>query len=201
MQITELFNVINLTREFRKVKRKVRYDLTDQGWENDMEHSYQLAIVAWYIADKGNINLNKELIFQYALAHDLVEVYSGDVDSINASKETMSSKSQKEQLALLEIKKKYPDFESLWKIIEDYENRATPECLFVYSIDKFLPVINTYISKDPFYMNSNVSFDKWVSWLDSKVNRDKSGEYLYDEVILKLLEFLKENGEGFFAKE
>ena len=73
-KLLEFAKMLNL---LQAVERVIRVKDQDR-WENDMEHSYHLAMLAWYIVDVQKLSLNREQVFCYALAHDLVEVYAGD---------------------------------------------------------------------------------------------------------------------------
>src|SRR3989344_2250729 len=101
-KLKELMDFIEFTHEFRKVLRVARIPY-DSRMENDVEHSYQLAMVAWYLIDRHKLRLNKEKVFMYALAHDLVEVYAGDTFTFD--KKGNDTKHDREKKALEKIKK------------------------------------------------------------------------------------------------
>jgi len=68
---------IALIHKFQHVERRVFAKGKDIR-ENDVEHSYQLTVVSWFIASCNNLSLDKDLLIKYGLVHDLVEVYAGD---------------------------------------------------------------------------------------------------------------------------
>lgn len=98
-----LIEFINFTHEFREI---IRYGGTKLGKkiENDTEHSYQLAMVAWFLIEQDKLKLNKEKCFMYALSHDLVEIYAGDTFAFD--KKHNLSKQKREKGALTKIKKR-----------------------------------------------------------------------------------------------
>lgn len=106
----QLIDFINFTHEFREVVRIARSPHAER-FENDTEHSYQLAMVAWFLIEQDKLNFNKELCFMYALAHDLVEIYAGDTYIFDKNK--VSSQSYRERKALIKIKKRFPKFKNL----------------------------------------------------------------------------------------
>jgi len=116
----QLIDFVNFTHEFREVIRVARSPYAKR-FENDTEHSYQLAMVAWFLVEQDKLNLNKELCFMYALAHDLVEIYAGDTFCFDKNK--VSSQHQRERQALIKIKKRFPKFKNLSKTIQDYKQR------------------------------------------------------------------------------
>lgn len=61
-------------------------EIPKKGWvligvkdsESVMEHSFQVAIIAWILGEKKNINFDIGRILKIALIHDLCEIYAGD---------------------------------------------------------------------------------------------------------------------------
>src|ERR1035437_6388752 len=98
----QLLDFVKFTHEFQEVVRVARPPFRDR-FENDAEHSYQLAMVAWFLIEQDKLKLNKELCSMYALAHDLVEVYAGDTYFLDANHALSKVKREKE--ALQKIKK------------------------------------------------------------------------------------------------
>lgn len=102
-RLSELQQFIN---SFGAVSRV--FNLNDR-LENDLEHSYGLALICWYLAPKIAPELNLEKIFKYALAHDTVEVHAGDT-FVFADAEHIASKSEREDAALEKLYDEWPDF-------------------------------------------------------------------------------------------
>ncbi len=63
MGIQDILQFVKLTHEFQKVERMVYINGEDRR-ENDVEHSYQLAMVAWYIIDSKKLSLDQNLIIK-----------------------------------------------------------------------------------------------------------------------------------------
>ncbi len=93
----DLFNFTQFLLKFREIKRIVYVDESKQ--ENDIEHSYMLAMLAWYIVSTKKLNLDVDKVIKYALAHDLVETYAGDTYFYHNSKDAASEKQLKEKEA------------------------------------------------------------------------------------------------------
>lgn len=147
-EFKQLIDFINFTHEFREVVRVARSPY-GQRFENDTEHSYQIAMVAWFLIDQDKLNFNKELCFMYALAHDLVEVYAGDTYIFD--KNRVTSQHQREKKALLKIKKRFPHFKNLITTIENYEERKDEESKFIYALDKIIPPLQIYLEEGKLY--------------------------------------------------
>jgi len=180
-----------------KTQRAVKIKGKD-GFESNAEHSYQLALVCWYLIDAYNLKLNRQIVFEYALAHDLVEVYAGDTDPHKHSKEFIASKEIREKAAFEKIEKEFSGFKKLLQTIEQYEKKTDEESRFVYLIDKIMPVINTYLAGDSYYKENSVSFDKWKNWLNKKRSGVSFNEESTNKLLDELVDFLKSNQEKVF---
>lgn len=144
--MNQLLKFVQLTQEFKGVRRKLLIAKENRE-ENDAEHSFQLAIIAWFLITRDNLSLNLELAFKYALAHDLVEVYAGDTPAAlhKNSAEAIATKHAREEAAAEQIKQEFPEFEELHELIQAYEERKDRESNFIYALDKILPLMNVYL--------------------------------------------------------
>ena len=57
-----IFNLFKLTHSFASIERTTKLS-NRQGWETDPEHSYQLALLGWYLNDALKLNLDRQKIF------------------------------------------------------------------------------------------------------------------------------------------
>lgn len=131
-----LADLQRLIASLAQVKRMVH--LTDTGrFENDAEHSYGLALTCWFLAPKVAPKLNQEKILKYALAHDIVEIHSGDVFAFDEA--GVRTKPAREKAALEKLSKDWFDFPELTQFATGYMDKLDPEARFVYTIDKILP--------------------------------------------------------------
>lgn len=128
-----------LTDDFSMVERIPR--LSDSRRENDVEHSYMLAITAPAIAEQYYPYLDVEKVRRFSLVHDLLEVEVGDVATFDLNTDELEEKNRREQEAKRVV------FERLSKIsasvpqdLEEYEQQMCSEALFVRMVDKLLPV-------------------------------------------------------------
>jgi putative hydrolase of HD superfamily len=124
--------------DFAKVKRAIH--LADNGLpENDVEHSFGLAMTCWYLHEKIAPELDLEKIFKYALSHDVVEVHAGDTYVFD--KKAVATKQKRERDAMEQLKQEWKDFTDLTEFTEGYADKRSNEAKFVYAVDKMLPLI------------------------------------------------------------
>ena len=109
--------------------------------ENDIEHSYHLALMAWYLIDSRKLDLDLDKVIKYALAHDLVEIHAGDTYIWSTDEEHLRSKPEREAAAAEKLKLDLGEFPELHATIAEYERRDNPESRFVYALDKILPIL------------------------------------------------------------
>ena len=126
----------HITARFANVERIPRYPNGER--ENDVEHSYMLALIAPDIARTLGLQLDTEKIMGFALCHDLLEMKVGDIATFNLSPEELEEKAKREQLAKDELIRELPPH--IAHYFEVYEAQRAPEAVFVRMVDKLLPV-------------------------------------------------------------
>lgn len=163
----KIISIINLTTKFAAVNRTVGY--RDGHFENDAEHSYQLALACWSVNEQYNLGLKDELILKFALVHDLVEVYAGDVDAFD-DKNKIASKKENEERALKILKSEYGQFKEMLETIERYDKKEDIEAELVYVMDKLVTDVNINISNGDYYQSRKINLTGWKKWLLNKIN-------------------------------
>lgn len=197
MKIIELPNILNFVRllnRFREVERVTHSSGGDRR-ENDVEHSYQLAMLAWYIISTSNLNLNKDLVIQYALIHDLVEVYAGDTYIYSEDSELKESKIEREKQSLIRLEKEFSEFPDIFSLIKKYEEREDKESKFIYALDKIEPVLNIYTNGGRTWKEKKITIEMLVANKKEKVKEDSEMEKLFEKVI----ELLREEEQDLFC--
>lgn len=125
--------------DFSRIERMI--ELADTGRkENDVEHSFSLALTCWFLAPKIAPELSLEKILCYALAHDTVEIHAGDT-FVFAPEEELATKSEREDAALDQLRHDWPDFPEMVEAANDYKSKVNEEARFVKAVDKILPVL------------------------------------------------------------
>jgi putative hydrolase of HD superfamily len=179
--------------DFSRIERMIH--LADTGRkENDVEHSFSLALTCWFLAPKIAPDLSLEKILCYALAHDTVEVHAGDT-FVFAPQEELATKSDREDAALEQLRNDWPDFQEMVDAAADYKNKANEEAKFVKAVDKILPVLMVNLGeKEAFWHRHKITLEMEVN---DKVSLKVSDTFApYYE---RLIEWLKD--PDYFYKE
>ncbi len=150
--------------------------------ETDTEHSYSLAMAAWYLA-KDLPHLDADKCVRYALVHDLQEIYAGDTFAYDKSQAAHSSKADREERGVARLKEQWPDFAEMTASIEGYEARKDPESRFVYALDKLMPMVINHLSEGKNYRNHGVTLDDIKGVKAKKIAVSPEIERLYLDMI------------------
>ncbi len=142
-----LLELQELLFHFTEVERQIYFPdgKRRDRFENDAEHSYSLAIAAWFLAQYFP-KLDRDKLIRYALVHDFVEVHAGDVMAIGRTAEAHAAKKIREAAALKQLQNDWGDFGELTEHIEMYEQLGDPESKFVYALDKLMPMMLNLLS-------------------------------------------------------
>lgn len=128
-----------LTDDFSNIERIPR--LADSRRENDVEHSYALAIAAPAIAEQYYPELDADKVRRFALVHDLLEIEVGDVATFDLSKAELEEKNRREQVAKRIVPERLSKISpAIATALEEYEKQDCDEAVFVCMVDKLLPV-------------------------------------------------------------
>lgn len=196
LRLNDVLKFSRLLNAFTSVER-VCYHPGNNLKENDSEHSYQLAMLAWYIADCLSLDLDKDLMLRYALIHDLVEVYAGDTYVYSENENDHSSKKEREELARLQILEEFPLFSDLHTTILNYEKREDKESRFVYVLDKIHPEMQIYLDKGRTWGEMKVTLSMLLEKKKDKMNLAPELLPLWNE----LEELLARENESLFYKK
>ncbi len=189
IEIEKIFNFLDLLQKFRQVERVIYACRNSDRKESDVEHSWQLTMLAWFIIDQNKLNLDLSKIIKYALVHDLVETYAGDTWAFGKDN---NNKVEREKIARDKINQEFSHFEELNKIISAYEDQSDPESIFVYALDKLEPIFHNYLDGGRIWRDTDVSLEHIKDYKREKIA--KSPDLMpYFESIVKLLEENKEH--------
>lgn len=194
-KINELLSFVQLTNDFAYIYRDKNKN--DGGRESDSEHSYQLAMVCWYLNEKFDLGLNDEKILKYALVHDLTEIFEGDIPSIlkYRDKKVASNVKVSEEEAIERLEKKFKDLGFLIQYIKDYEGAIDEEAKFVFATDKLIPVIFVYqTDADNYFLKHKITFEENKK---AQIDRTKVNPFIYD-LFIELAKLF--NKKGIFYK-
>lgn len=180
-----MLDFVRFTHEIRNVQRAILLETVNRH-ENDAEHSYQLALVTWFLIENDGLQLDKFRCVAMALVHDVAEAYAGDTIAF-ASDQDLAAQKKREAAAAIKLREQWPGFKSLHSLIEEYEKHETPEGRFVYSLDKLIPILNNYLYEGKIWKKEGITLDRLREIKVGKVDISAEVNKYYQEII-KILE-------------
>lgn len=183
---------IDFILEIDKMKNLYRqtYVLHEERKENDAEHSWHLAIMAFMLSEYSNQSIDVLKIMKMVLIHDIVEIDAGDTYCYD--EKGYSTKSEHEEAAAQRIFGLLPEdqrdeYYSLWREFEDSE---TNEARFAAILDRLQPLMLNYTKK-------GISWKEHGIYKEQVLNRNK--EYFSEsdeiaELILSLIDDAAQKG-------
>lgn len=129
--------------EIDKVKNVFRQTHLSQNGrnENDAEHSWHMAVMAYLLREYANENIDITKVMLMCLIHDIVEIDAGDTYAYDDEK--LKSQKEREERAKQRIFSILPDDQQkeLISLFEEFEAYETAESKFAHAMDNFQPLI------------------------------------------------------------
>lgn len=194
MKINLLLKFLKFSQKFRKTQRNI-YAVGEDRMENDTEHSYQLALLAWYVIETQKLKLDLDLIMKYALIHDLEETLTGDKSIFD--KRGRKNKEKLEQKARKKIAAMFPGWNGYRKLSTNYKLQNDEESKFINGLDKVLPVLNIYLDNGKTWKKEGTTFEKLVENKRETVKK----HYFSEELWPKIEKLLKSKKSKLFGKK
>lgn len=135
--------------------------------EDVVLHSYSVAVLSWYFFELLKPKLDLKKILQYALVHDMPEVYAGDVNSY-ANQNLRKQKEVDEALAIQKLRDEFAtDFQPLVLQLEAYEDKSDEESVFVWSVDNIQAKVQGNLDIMRTYYEQGISKADYTDYLES----------------------------------
>ena len=166
--------------------------------ESDTDHTVMVAICACALASKLYPHLDIGKVSQFAIIHDLVEVYAGDTNTFNISDEGRKEKEKREAHAYERIKTEFDTvYPWIAHTIEEYESLRSDEAQFVKMVDKVMTKLTHRINQGAYLQREETTQEEATRHYTSQtaIIEEKYGKKFPEVVIIlkKLTEdFLKE---------
>ena len=150
--------------ELDKMKNLYRqtYVLHDDRKENDAEHSWHIAVMAFLLQEYADSETDIFKVIKMLLIHDVVEIYAGDTycydEKANSTKAEREENSAQKVFGLLPENQKQ-EFYGLWR---EFEDANTNEAKFAGVLDKLQPILLNY-SKSGISWKEHGVYGKQVS--------------------------------------
>ena len=141
--MTDFEKQINFIMELDKVKKIGRQTYLSDGSrkENDAEHSWHLALMAFVLAEYANEEIDVMKTMKMALLHDVIEIDAGDTYAYdtegNKTKRERELKAAERIFGLLP-ERQQREYRGLW---DEFEAMETPESRFANMLDKVQPLL------------------------------------------------------------
>ena len=109
--------------------------------ENDAEHAWHMAIMAYMLKDYANEPVDIAKVMIMCLIHDIVEIDAGDTYAYDT--EGLKTQKAREDAAKERIFSLLPEDQKkeLTALFDEFENYQTPESKFAHSLDNLQPLL------------------------------------------------------------
>lgn len=183
-----LYKQLEFSLEIDKVKNIFRQThLSGKGRrENDAEHSWHMAIMAYLLKEYSNENINIAKVMLMCLIHDIVEIDAGDTYAYD--EKAIKTQKIREEKAKDRIFSVLPSDQKkeLIDLFEEFEAYETPESKFAHAMDNLQPVILNTSNDGGDWKEHKVS----KSQIYKRQNKTKLGS----EIIFELIDsIIKDN--------
>lgn len=151
--------------KLKYILRKTKLFNSDQR-ENDVEHSWHLAMMAMVLSEHANHPVNLLKVMKMLLIHDVVEIDAGDVfffDKTQSHDDRPEEYAAAKRIFGLLPKDQADELESLWI---EFEACETHDAMFAKAIDRLEPMLQNYSNQGGTWIEYDVKFQ---DVLDSKL--------------------------------
>ena len=109
--------------------------------ENDAEHAWHMAIMAWLLREYANEPVDIARVMMMCLIHDVVEIDAGDTYAYD--EESKRTQAERERRAKERIYALLPEDQrhELTAIVDEFEAGQTAEARFARAMDNFQPLL------------------------------------------------------------
>ena len=179
---------INFILELDKEKNILRQThLTGHGRrENDAEHSWHLAVMAYLLKEYANEPIDIARVMIMCLIHDAVEIDASDTYAYD--KEGLSTQKEREAKAADRIFGLLPadQRDEFRGIFEEFEANETPEARFAHAMDNFQPLLLNNSNNGGDWKEHDVCLEQVLG----RQNKTKLGS---EEIFARTMEILEDN--------
>lgn len=109
--------------------------------ENDSEHAWHMAIMAYLLRDYANTSVDITKVMLMCLIHDIVEIDAGDTYAYDA--EGLKTQKAREDAAKERIFSLLPEDQKkeMVALFDEFEDFTTPESKFAHAMDNLQPLL------------------------------------------------------------
>ena len=129
--------------ELDKIKKITRQTYLSDGSrkENDAEHAWHMAIMAYLLQEYANEPVDIGRVMLMCLIHDIVEIDAGDTYAYDT--EGLKTQKAREDAAKERIFSLLPEDQKqkLTQLFDEFEEFQTPESKFAHAMDNLQPLL------------------------------------------------------------
>lgn len=156
---------IQFILEVDKVKNIFRMTKIHDGTrrENDAEHSWHLALMAFLLGEyskESNIDMLK--VMKMCIVHDLVEIDAGDTfcyDAVGNMDKLEREKKAANRIFGILPEDQGKELKELW---EEFDAMETPESKFAAAMDRLQPVMMNFLNNGGTWKEHNISKEQVI---------------------------------------
>lgn len=178
--------------EIDKAKNIVRQTYLADGKrkENDAEHSWHIAVMAFTLAEYFGNDIDITKVMKMVLMHDLIEIDAGDTycyDVKGYEDKAEREKKAAQRLYHLLPKDQEEEYRQLW---EEFETGATAEANFAVILDRIQPIMLNYASEGIAWKEHGVFKDQVLK----RNERTLDGPEEISQYFLEIIEMAVQKG-------
>jgi 5'-deoxynucleotidase YfbR-like HD superfamily hydrolase len=185
--------VANVISPLFEVPRTMVMPFDLERHENAGEHELTLGMLACSLVDKYDPTLNKGLIAQYALAHEIAKIHTGDV-TVWESEDVVRKNVKDSELAVEYIEKSHPAASWVTQTYLSYLKLDTQEKRFSYALDTMMAHMMVLVSDHHPIRPSWEAYKHTEDVARAKVERYPMLIPLFDDICKKFRQ-----NSGFFS--
>lgn len=137
--------------------------ITDKTrFENDAEHSWHLALMAFLLAEHIEEKVDLLKVMKMVLMHDIVEIDAGDTYCYD--EQAKLDKREREEKCAERIFTMLPEDQAqeMFALWEEFEQMETPEARYAAALDRLQPVLLNYTANGLSWKNHDISVEQVI---------------------------------------
>ena len=153
---------IDFIVEVDKLKSIFRQSLiaNTTRFENDAEHSWHLALMAFLLAEHTDEKVDLLKVMKMVLMHDIVEIDAGDTYCYE--EKARQDKREREEKCAERIFSMLPEEQAreMFALWEEFELMETPEARYAAVLDRLQPLLLNYTAQGISWKNHGISVEQ-----------------------------------------
>lgn len=153
---------IDFIVEVDKLKSIFRQSLiaNTTRFENDAEHSWHLALMAFLLAEHTDEKVDLLKVMKMVLMHDIVEMDAGDTYCYD--EKARQDKREREEKCAERIFSMLPEEQAreMFALWEEFELMETPEARYAAVLDRLQPLLLNYTAQGISWKNHGISVEQ-----------------------------------------